>query len=98
MRRWHLVGYDVRDAKRLRKVAKCLEGYGERVQYSLFRCRLDATSREKLRFELAEIMENEDDLLIVPLCDGCAGKVAEHSSGRHDDGDWSEPAPTFEIL
>ena len=26
---WHLVTYDVRDPKRLRKVAKKLEGYGE---------------------------------------------------------------------
>ena len=98
MRRWHLIGYDVRDAKRLRQVARCLEGYGERVQYSLFRCRLDDTAREKLRCELQQICNPEDDLLIVPLCETCAGKVAEHSAGRHDDEDWSEPPPRFEIL
>lgn len=45
---WHLVSYDVRDAKRLRQVAKKLEGYGGRVQYSVFRCRLDRETLEKL--------------------------------------------------
>src|SRR5262249_25938031 len=35
---WWLVCYDVRDPDRLRKTAKHLEGYGERVQYSVFRC------------------------------------------------------------
>lgn len=67
---WHLVSYDVRDAKRLRRVAKKLEGYGGRVQYSVFRCRLDRETLEKLHWELNEIMESEDDLLIIPLCEG----------------------------
>ena len=40
--KWWLVSYDVRDSNRLRKVAKKLEGYGERLQYSVFRCRLEA--------------------------------------------------------
>ena len=30
---WHLISYDVRDSRRLRLVARILEGYGERVQY-----------------------------------------------------------------
>ena len=31
MKHWHLISYDVRDPKRLRKVAKMLEGYGTRI-------------------------------------------------------------------
>ena len=38
---WWLVCYDVRDPKRLRKAAKHMEGYGERMQYSVFRCWLN---------------------------------------------------------
>jgi CRISPR-associated protein Cas2 len=64
---WHLIRYDVRDPKRLRRVAKLLEGYGTRVQYSIFRCRLDHLSLEKLHWELNQIMESEDDLLVIPL-------------------------------
>ena len=95
-RHWHLVGYDVRDPKRLRKAAKTLEGYGERVQLSLFRCRLDNRTVEKLRLELALILEPEDDLLIVPICEACAAKVAVRSETKGDD--WADPPPTFEIL
>ena len=67
---WHLVSYNVRDPKRLRKVAKKPEGYGERLQYSVFRCRLDHTAIEKLCWELTEIMKSEDDLLVMPICAG----------------------------
>ena len=58
MRHWHLISYDVRDPKRLRRVAKLLEGYGTRLQYSVFRCRLDELTLEKLHWELNKIMED----------------------------------------
>ena len=93
---WYLVTYDVRDPKRLRKVAKLLEGYGHRVQFSVFRIRLNRESIEKMRWELAELMTSEDDLLVIPLCERCASKVSEHSRG--DRSDWGNPPPSFEII
>lgn len=93
---WHLISYDVRDAKRLRRVAKKLEGYGTRVQYSVFRCRLDRETLEKLHWEVNKLMAEEDDLLVIPLCEACAGKVPEHSSG--DQSSWVGPARTFRIV
>lgn len=93
---WHLISYDVRDAKRLRKVARKLEGYGNRVQYSVFRCRLDRETLEKLHWELNEILTDEDDLLVIPLCPSCAAKVPEHSSG--DQASWGEELPSFRIM
>jgi len=35
---WHLITYDVRCPKRLKKVARKLEAYGNRVQYSVVYC------------------------------------------------------------
>ncbi len=96
MKHWHLISYDVRDPKRLRKVAKMLEGYGTRIQYSVFRCRLDQIALEKLHWELNRIMDAEDDLLVIPLCNSCAGKVPEHSSG--DQSDWTDRPPTFRVV
>jgi CRISPR-associated protein Cas2 len=32
----YLVSYDISDPKRLRKVARSLEGFGVRLQYSVF--------------------------------------------------------------
>lgn len=95
-RHWHLVSYDVRDPKRLRKVAKKLEAYGARVQLSVFRCRLDRQMLEKLHWELNQIMDSVDDLLVIPLCEGCAAKVCEHSTG--DQSSWSAPPPTYRIV
>jgi len=96
VRQWHLISYDVRDPKRLRRVAKTLESYGARVQYSVFRCRLDAEMLERLHWQLAQIMEKEDDLLVIPLCNRCAGRVAEHSTG--DQSSWGEPPATFKVV
>ena len=66
-KQWHLVSYDVRDPKRLRQVAKVLESYGSRLQYSVFRCRLDVEMLERLHWQLSQIMEDVDDLLVIPL-------------------------------
>jgi CRISPR-associated protein Cas2 len=96
MKTWHLIAYDVRDPKRLRRVAKKLEAYGSRVQYSIFRCRLDRPGLEKLRWELAEIMDSADSLLVMPICAQCASKVPIHSTA--DQSDWADDAPTFRII
>ena len=69
---WWLICYDVFDPDRLRKAAKHLEGYGERMQYSVFRCWLNPRGMEQLRWELTELLLPEDDVLFIPLCNRCA--------------------------
>lgn len=96
MKSWYLLAYDIRDPKRLRQVAKTLEGYGTRIQYSIFRCRLDQQMLERLRWKLAEIMQAEDDLLVMPICAQCASKVPIHSTG--DQSDWADDPPTFQVI
>ena len=96
MKDWHLIAYDVRDPKRLRKVAKILEGYGSRIQYSIFRVRVDRQTLEKLHWELNQVMEAVDDLLVMPICKSCASKVPRHSTG--DQSVWVDPASTFRVI
>lgn len=74
-RHWHLVVYDVRDDKRLRRVHRICTGWGRPVQLSVFRVRGTARELARLQFELAQVLEAEDRLLIVPLCAGCAGRI-----------------------
>lgn len=93
MRKWHLVAYDVRDDRRLRQVAQLLSGYGERVQYSVFRCRLNATELERLLWELTSVLEEEDSLLVIPLCQQCAEAVR----GRGRSESWKVP-PRYRIV
>ena len=81
-RRWYLVCYDISDPKRLRRVANVLEGHGERIQYSVFRCWLSASGLERLRWELTEdCVDQEDEVLFIPLCSRCVeGIRVTHSA------------------
>ncbi len=79
--RWWLVCYDVHDPDRLRKCAKHMEGYGERMQYSVFRCWMTVREMERLRWELTELLLPEDEVLLIPLCGTCvAGIVGIHNA------------------
>lgn len=71
----YLICYDIRHPKRWRKAYKLLSGWGDRLQYSIFRCPLTLRDREKLRWELEKILTHEDSLLIVGLCDRCVERV-----------------------
>ena len=63
-----LVTYDVSTMngagrKRLRKVSKVCQKYGQRVQNSVFECVVDAAQFAALKIELANIINEEQDSL-----------------------------------
>lgn len=64
----YIVSYDIANAKRLRRVAKTLESYGTRLQYSVFECPLDDTRLAQAKAALAEIINTDhDQVLFVSL-------------------------------
>jgi CRISPR-associated protein Cas2 len=70
------VAYDISDPKRLRKVATACEDYGVRKQYSVFLCRLSATSFARLRSRLYDLIHlEEDQVLFIPLCTRCVQQI-----------------------
>lgn len=91
---WYLVSYDIRNQKRWRKAYQQLQGHGERIQYSLFRCRLTRTAMESLRWELEKLLTDDDDLMFVHLCPHCASQVHE----RGEQQGWNRPPTRFEVL
>ncbi|MBM4415091.1 MAG: CRISPR-associated endonuclease Cas2 [Chloroflexi bacterium] len=68
-----LVTYDVstetrEGRRRLRRVAQVCEGYGQRVQQSVFECNVDGVHREQLVHRLlGEVDQGEDSLRIYRL-------------------------------
>ncbi len=67
-----LVSYDVarneKGEKRLRHVAKILESYGQRVQYSVFECLVDPAQWVELKAKLLkEINPNYDSIRFYSL-------------------------------
>ena len=68
MRRCYLVCYDIREAKRLRRVHKVMKGFGEPWQYSVFFCVLKAIDRVRMQTALeAEMNLKLDKTLILDL-------------------------------
>ena len=67
-RKRYLVAYDIRDEKRLRTVASCMEGYGDRIQYSVFVCDLSEQEMVLMRTDVeARIKPSEDSVMVVDL-------------------------------
>ncbi|OCC14485.1 CRISPR-associated protein Cas2 [Dissulfuribacter thermophilus] len=91
---WYLFCYDIRDQKRWAKVFKIIKGYGEHLQYSIFRIRMTKKQLEKLRWQLTSIMDVEDDLMIVKLCPTCAKRIIDSRDGAK----WKQDVPSFEVF
>jgi len=78
-----LVTYDVstltsEGRRRLRRVAKTCLNYGQRVQMSVFECKVDAVKYELLQQQLlAEINEEEDSLRIYRILEPLEKNVLE---------------------
>jgi CRISPR-associated protein Cas2 len=78
-----VVSYDVPDDRRRLKVMKTLEGYGQRVQYSVFECWLTGASYGELRQRLGRLINGrEDDVRFYELCKGCQGGRKGLGRGR----------------
>jgi CRISPR-associated protein Cas2 len=88
-----IVCYDVNTEtregrRRLRRVARVCEGIGQRVQKSVFECRVDRMQFEDLqRRLLAEINDQEDNLRLYRLAEGRGCEVREHGCFRATDFD-----------
>lgn len=79
----------------MQKVAKTLEGYGHRLQYSIFRCHLTKRELERLNWELSKIIAPEDDVLTISLCKQCVA----HLGARNPRHEWAiEEVQHFEII
>jgi len=56
-----LVVYDIPDDKRRTALATFLEGYGRRVQYSVFECFMDRPKMKKLYAAILKRVNPEED-------------------------------------
>ncbi|NCP80535.1 MAG: CRISPR-associated endonuclease Cas2 [Gallionella sp.] len=83
-----IVAYDVstetkEGRRRLRRVAKVCESIGQRVQNSVFECRVNQMQYEELeRNLLAEINEKEDNLRLYRLTEPVELHIKEHGHFR----------------
>jgi len=77
-----LVTYDVNTqtqegARRLRQVAKACEGFGQRVQDSVFECSIGPPDMERFRVRLLKIIDKSSDSLRIYRLAGNREEVVE---------------------
>ncbi|MDG2014102.1 MAG: CRISPR-associated endonuclease Cas2 [Pirellulaceae bacterium] len=76
MRHSFIVCYDIRDAKRLRKVYRTMRNWGDHLQYSVFHCQLAPPELLECRTQLSDIIHHDfDQILFIDI-----GSV----TGRHE--------------
>ncbi len=68
MKKW-LIIYDIKNTKRLSRVAKVINEYGERVQQSVFECEANIKALERIRMRVNEIIEKEDYVVYFDICE-----------------------------
>ena len=77
MRNRYIVAYDVRNPRRLRRTFSKMNGFGDRLQYSLFVCDLTVNELAELESDLLGIVNvAEDSVLIVDI-----GRVKGRAAG-----------------
>jgi CRISPR-associated protein Cas2 len=73
---FYVISYDVPDDRRRNKIARLLEGYGERVQKSVFEAHLDERGYADLRKRLARLMKaDQDNVRFYRLCAECRATI-----------------------
>lgn len=75
--RLYVISYDISENKIRNKISKLLEGYGRRVQYSVFECRLKDSSYVTLYQSLLDFVINSDtdSIRIYRICNICETKI-----------------------
>ena len=82
-----LVIYDIRDAKRLQRVAKTMVSFGTRVQKSVFEVESDDQTIAKLWRLIHEIITEEDFVVYFDICMRDWEKKEKYGPGKFMDTD-----------
>lgn len=73
----YLISYDITDDRIRGKIAKELSGYGQRVQCSVFECRITNQQYKELYQKLVILMQEEEEgnIRIYNICGKCEQKL-----------------------
>lgn len=80
---FYLITYDIEEDKKRNKIAKLLEDYGTRVQYSVFECAIDYNQLEEIKKKAEDIIDKKkDSVRIYRICEGCLKEISILGSGE----------------
>ncbi len=82
-RAFYVIAYDIPNDRRRLKIARLLERYGERVQYSVFEMWLTAEEWSRLQKQMERLMDvTEDQVRVYRLCAVCRGRIVMLGQGE----------------
>ena len=71
-----VIAYDITDDLRRSRIAKLIEKWGIRVNYSVFECMLTDVQLQRLQEKIGKLMlPSEDTIIYYPLCLDCYSKI-----------------------
>src|SRR5262245_53425490 len=77
IRSCYIVSYDISDRKRLRRIHRKMRGFGDPLQYSVFRCVLSPSERILMLEALSEIIHHREDQVMLISLGPADGRVSE---------------------
>jgi CRISPR-associated protein Cas2 len=81
-----LVAYDIAANRRRNRLVKLLGAYGERVNLSVFECRLGRSEYDGLRRKVTALINSRrDSVLFYELCCNCELKMVKLGAGRRSE-------------
>lgn len=81
----YVVSYDIASDRIRTKLAKLLEGYGVRIQYSVFECKLTDKRFRKLYSEVFKLTAEEEsgNVRFYALCANCEKRIVTIGKPLH---------------
>lgn len=70
-----LVCYDIPDDSKRTKLARWLDGFGDRIQFSVFECEIDGELMEEMWAGVLRLVDPAVDKVgLVPVCGACVSR------------------------
>ena len=83
MASFYVICFDIMDERRLVKVSRALEDFGQRVQRSVFECYLNQADLERLRKRVEGVIDVEEDhVRYYSLCPKDVKKIIVDGPGE----------------
>ena len=68
----YVIAYDICHPKRLTKVSKILENYGQRIQKSVFEVEVSSSTYKEMKQRIESVISpDEDGVKYYPICPKC---------------------------
>lgn len=86
MKRLWVIAYDIADDRTRQRVDRYLQGWGDRVQYSVFEAYLTPAQARRIAATVTSWLNLEtDSLRLYPLCAWCQQSQAVEGQGRRSE-------------